>query len=83
MHNICVGINFPSGKAYVLEHEWTSQDMGFGNLIRGTLTLLLWKGLVVVKAIRFDTMSDGIIGWTLIVVAMLVSGFGNILMVRS
>ena len=41
------------------------------------------KGPVVVKAIRFDTTSDGVIGWALIIVALLVSTFGSILMVRS
>ena len=43
---------------------------GLGISLGGALGLLLWKGLVVLKAIRFDTTSDGIIGWTLIVVLM-------------
>ena len=54
---------------------------GLGISLGGALALLLWKGPVVVKVIRLDT-SNGIIGWTLIIVALLVCGFGNILMVR-
>ena len=56
---------------------------GLGFSLGGALALLLWKGHVVVKDIIFDTISDGFIGWALIVVAMLVSTFGSILMVRS
>ena len=44
MHNICVGTDFPSRKAYVLEHEWTSKDMGFGNLIRGSIGIVVMEG---------------------------------------
>ena len=43
MHNICIGTNFPSRKAYILEHEWASQYMGFGNLIWGSIGIVIME----------------------------------------